>query len=187
MSSPRPGMVHGRFQPFHLGHLEYVCEAMARSSMLVVGITGADPTQVRFEASEPERSEPAANPFTYHLRARMIRDALLDAGIPADETLIVPFPVHTPSLWSAYCPPDVVHYLRVFSPWGDTKVQRIRDEGFDAVDLATGRSKEFSASEVRERLRHGGDWRSMVPRAVANVLDRHDAGARLGGVAGTRA
>ncbi len=39
----RYGMVHGRFQPFHLGHLEYTLKALACSQTLIVGITNPTP------------------------------------------------------------------------------------------------------------------------------------------------
>ena len=37
------GVVHGRFQLFHLDHLKYVLGAKARCRHLVVGITNPDP------------------------------------------------------------------------------------------------------------------------------------------------
>ncbi len=36
------GCVHGRFQPFHNGHLEYVLAAQSRCAFLWVGITKYD-------------------------------------------------------------------------------------------------------------------------------------------------
>lgn len=167
------GMVHGRFQPFHNEHLQYVLEAAARCSSLVVGITNPEASQVAHEPSEPERSAPGANPFPFHLRAQMIRDALADAGLDLRAVLIVPFPLHHhPERWADYVPPGVVHYLRVFSAWGDEKVRRLQAAGHEVVDLADGRAKGISASEVRRRLREGGDWSSLVPPAVADLLTR---------------
>lgn len=165
------GMVHGRFQPFHNDHLQYAMEAAARCSSLVVGVTNPEASQIAYEPSEPERSAPGANPFPFHLRARMIRDAVADAGLDLRTVLIVPFPLHQdPERWADYVPPEVVHYLRVFSAWGEEKVRRLQAAGQVVVDLAGGRTKGISASEVRRRLREGGDWRSLVPPAVADLL-----------------
>lgn len=172
-------MVHGRFQPLHNDHLEYILEAAEHSTSLVVGITNPDPTQVAFEVSEPERSDPAANPFPYHLRARMARDTLLEAGVAADRLLIVPFPIHDPDRWVDYVPPGVVHYLRVFSPWGQAKVERLRAAGHKVVDLAAGRSKRLSGAEVRRVLREDRDWEPLVPPAVAMLLRQHYAPASV--------
>ena len=40
-------MIHGRFQPFHNGHLEYLRGAAARSDEVFVGITNPDPARVQ--------------------------------------------------------------------------------------------------------------------------------------------
>ena len=58
-------MVHGRFQPFHNGHLEYLLGAYERSSEVFVGITNPDPLRIRPEASDPLRHLPESNPWSY--------------------------------------------------------------------------------------------------------------------------
>ena len=39
-------MIHGRFQPFHNGHLEYLAGAAERSDEVFVGITNPDPARI---------------------------------------------------------------------------------------------------------------------------------------------
>ena len=65
-------MIHGRFQPFHNGHLEYLRGAAALSDPVFVGITNPDPRRVREEPSDPLRHLPESNPFTYTERLLMI-------------------------------------------------------------------------------------------------------------------
>ena len=48
-------MIHGRFQPFHNGHLEYLRGAAAQSDELFVGITNPDPQRIKEEPSDPQR------------------------------------------------------------------------------------------------------------------------------------
>ena len=50
------GMIHGRFQPFHNGHLEYMRGAAEQSDELWVGITNPDPARILPEASDPART-----------------------------------------------------------------------------------------------------------------------------------
>ena len=88
-----PGMIHGRFQPFHNGHLEYLRGAAERSSELFVGITNPDPTRVRPEASDPARHLPESNPYTYVERLRMVKAAAADAGLDLAPVHAIPFPV----------------------------------------------------------------------------------------------
>ena len=163
----RFGMIHGRFQPFHNGHLEYLRGAAARSDELFVGITNPDPTRVREEPSDPLRHLPESNPFTYSERLLMVAAVAEDEGIRAH---VIPFPVNEPEVWSAYVPAGVTQYLRLFSEWGETKLDRLREAGYEVVVLDEGTDKEISGNDVREALRSGGDWESLVPPGVARVI-----------------
>ena len=75
----------------------------------------------------------------------------------------IPFPVNEPDLWPAYVPPGVTQYIRLFSDWGGTKLDRLREAGFDVVVLDEGSEKEVSGAEVRAALRDGGEWRVAGP------------------------
>lgn len=172
------GCVHGRFQPFHNGHLEYVLRAKARCRRLVVGITNPDPVWVRAEASSPHRHEPEANPFTYFERALMVRDALLEGGMRPREFLVVPFPIHDLDLLRHYVPPTAVHFVRVYSEWEQEKVNRLRARGLVVEVLDPGKEKEFSGSVVRGLMRSGRPWEHLVPDGAAEVARRSLAAAR---------
>lgn len=164
------GMVHGRFQPFHNGHLEYALHALVRCRMLVVGITNQDPTHVRDSPANKHRAHPDANPFPYWLRERMVRAALLDRAAP-DGFSIVPFPILEPELWEHYVPPGTVHFIRVFSPWEEEKVAALRSGGYHVEVLDQGSPKQLTATDVRRLIREGGPWHDRVPAAAATVLE----------------
>jgi cytidyltransferase-like protein len=163
-------MVHGRFQPFHNGHLEYLRAARELCETLVIGITNPDPSTVRLDATSQHRHLPDANPYTYFERLLMIRGVLRDEGIPEDRAMIIPFPVNDPARWPYYLPPDAVHYLRVFSDWEQAKVDRLREHGYTVEVLHPGITKEIEASEIRRRMAKGEDWQSLVPPAVAEII-----------------
>ena len=163
----RLGMVHGRFQPFHNGHLEYLRGAATLSDAVFVGITNPDPQRIKEEPSDPLRHLPESNPFSYVERLLMVSEVAHDEGIRAH---VIPFPVNEPELWSAYVPRGVTQYLRLFSAWGGTKLERMKEAGYEVVILDEGSEKEISGSEVREALRSGGDWESLVPPGVARVI-----------------
>jgi nicotinamide-nucleotide adenylyltransferase len=160
-------MIHGRFQPFHNGHLEYLRGAAAHSDEVFVGITNPDPRRVREEPSDPLRHLPESNPFSYVERLLMIEAVAEDEGISAH---VIPFPVNEPEIWPAYVPHGVTQYLRLFSEWGWTKLERMRVAGYEVVVLDEGADKELSGREVRDALREGGDWESLVPSGVARVI-----------------
>jgi len=160
-------MIHGRFQPFHNGHLEYLRGAAARSDEVFVGITNPDPARIREEPSDPLRHLPESNPFTYVERLLMVQAAAEDEGIRVH---VIPFPVNEPELWPAYVPPAITQYLRLFSEWGGTKLERMREAGYEVVILDEGVEKQVSGADVRAAIRAGGDWEALVPRGVARVI-----------------
>jgi nicotinamide-nucleotide adenylyltransferase len=166
------GMIHGRFQPFHNGHLEYLKGAAARSDEVFVGITNPDPERIRPEASDPLRHLPESNPYSYVERLLMVKAAAADARIEPERVHVIPFPINEPELWGAYLPDGAVQFIRLFSDWGGTKLDRLRAAGYEVVVLDEGAEKEISGAEVREALRTGGDWERLVPPGVAELLKR---------------
>jgi cytidyltransferase-like protein len=164
------GMIHGRFQPFHLGHLEYLRGAADRSDEVFVGITNPDPTRVKPEASDPLRHLPESNPWTYVERLLMVKAAASDLGLPQERVHPIPFPVNEPDLWPAYVPEGVTQYIRLFSDWGGTKLDRLNAAGYEVVVLDEGAEKGVSGADVRAAMRDGGDWESLVSPGVARVI-----------------
>jgi nicotinamide-nucleotide adenylyltransferase len=166
----RRGMIHGRFQPFHNGHLAYLRAAAARCDDLFVGITNPDPARVKPEAADPSRHLPESNPWTYTERLLMVEAAASDAGLGLDRVHVIPFPVNEPELWPSYVPDGVTQFVRLFSEWGSEKLDRLRAAGYEVVVLDEGAAKDVSGTDVREALRTGGDWEALVPPGVARVI-----------------
>jgi nicotinamide-nucleotide adenylyltransferase len=161
------GMIHGRFQPFHNGHLEYLRGAAARSDEVFVGVTNPDPTRIKEEPSDPLRHLPESNPFTYVERLLMVQAVAEDEGMRVS---VIPFPVNEPDLWAAYVPPGVTQYLRLFSEWGGTKLDRMQEAGYEVVVLDEGIEKGISGADVRAAIRAGAEWEALVPPGVAHVI-----------------
>ena len=166
----RYGMVHGRFQPFHSGHLEYLRLALERCETLIVGITNPDPSQTGAEETNGQRHLEESNPFSFFERQLMIRETLADEGLSLERVIFIPFPINLPDRWRYYLPADAVHYLRVFSPWEQAKVDRLRAHGYRVEVLQPGAEKTVEATEIRRRLASGEDWERLVPPGVQRVI-----------------
>jgi cytidyltransferase-like protein len=162
-------MVHGRFQPFHAGHLEYLVAAAARCRRLAVGITNPEGFPIRPEPEDPARHLPEANPYTYAERRRMVDAAAAEAG--AGPVEVFPFPITEPELWGDHVPAGAVQFLRLLSPWGAAKRARFEERGYLTVVLDAPGGKRVSGAQVRAAMRAGRDWRPLVPPAVAAVID----------------
>ena len=109
----------------------------------------------------------------------MVKAAARDAEIDLARLHVIPFPVNEPELWHAYVPDDVVQFIRLFSGWGGTKLERLRDAGYEVVVLDEGAAKEVSGADVRAALRDGDNWETLVPPGVAHVLKRLERRVRV--------
>ena len=181
----RLGMVHGRFQPFHRGHLAYLLGAAAQCDELYIGITNPDPARVLPDPLDPVRHLPAANPFTYAERQLMAKAAAVEIGLDLARVHVIPFPVNEPELWPAYVPAGVTHFIRLFSEWGRGKRERLEEAGYTVRVLDEGADKDVSGADVRAALAagDGAAWRALVPPGVARVLQQIGAEERVAGVA----
>ncbi len=181
MEVTQVGVIHGRFQVLHNDHLKYLLAGKSRCSHLVVGITNPDPTLTRDDPTNPERSDPLANPMTYFERYTMVRRVLVEAGLHHEEFSVVPFPVNCPELYRFYVPLDAIFYLTIYDPWGRRKLQQ-----FQSLNLQTEilwerppEEKGLSGQEVRRLIATGGAWQHLVPAATATLVQQWKLAERL--------
>lgn len=174
--------IHGRFQPFHLGHLEYALEAFKRYEHIYVGITQF--RQRRLVQVEPglavHRAVPESNPLSYFERAVLIDSVLRNEGIEADRFEIVPFPIEDPTELPEFIGTGIPALTTTYDDWNLRKIELLRSVGYEVVNLWTRDRKQYVGSEVRDKLVAGDEsWRSLVPGAVANLLDEWRIADRL--------
>ena len=173
MSHPQVGVIHGRFQPVHLGHMEYLLAGKNKCDLLIVGIANPDPVLTKENAADPSRSLATSNPFTYYERMLMIRDSLLESGVPRREFEIVPFPINNPEIICQYVPMRARFFVTVYDEWGRSKVATLRALGVD-VEIMWERDKLdriTTGDEIRKLIACGGRWQQLVPREVASLVE----------------
>jgi nicotinamide-nucleotide adenylyltransferase len=166
----RFNMMQGRFQPFHLGHLNYLRVIIQRPEPFIVGITNPDPTFIRQETESEHRHLPGSNPFSYFQRYLMVREVLRDEQVPVDRYAIMPFPINVPEAWKHYLPVNIVQYVPVFSDWERLKAKRLGEHGFEVVEIADW-EKSISATDIRKLIQdHDDSWEKLVPPGVVRVI-----------------
>lgn len=171
------GMIHGRFQPFHLEHLRYFRIAWEQSENVIVGITNPDPSAIVEDDLSEHRHKPQDNPFTYTERLIMIQEALRGEGYPMDRILTVPFPIHHADRWEHYIPSGTVMFVVSYSPWERQKAQRLREAGYEVVEV-NSLERGISGQEIRALVGSGGEWEKLVPAAVSRVIKELRAGGK---------
>jgi cytidyltransferase-like protein len=183
MTLLRYGIVLGRFQPFHVGHLEYFEAARRRCERLIVGITNPDIAALHHHHSDPNRSQRESNPFSYFLRHEVIEAALLGQGWDARTFAIVPADLDAPRVGAFMpAPAESKVFVTIYDAWGEEKLRRVADQGFD-IEILWRRSmaeRATSGSEIRQLMRTGQPWAHLVPANAAELIAaRLSAGQNL--------
>lgn len=167
------GLFVGRFQPFHKGHLEAIKDVLKEVDELGVVIGSA------------QYSHRKDNPFTAGERVTMIRKALEEAEIPAACWWIVPVPdVHVHMVWVA----EVVGYVPKFDVVysNDPLTKRLfLEAGFKVKPFPLHKREVYSATEIRERILNGKDWKTLVPKSVVKIIEEIGGVERLQDLART--
>lgn len=174
------GSVHGRFQPFHNEHLEYVLAASKLCDYLWIGITKYDITRTDSNPLGRHRERPESNPLTFFERINIVGDALSDAGVDRTRFGFVPFPIETPQRLPSFMPTTVPCYTTVCEEWNREKIEVLNGLGYDVRVLYERKVKIISGAKIRADIVAGGDsWKSMVPRATARAVEKLDLRSRL--------
>ena len=153
--------------------MRYLMAGKALTRHLVVGITNPDPQQTGFDAADPARSEPSANPLTYFERYILPTHALLAEGLGPKEFSIVPFPINLPELYRYYVPLTATFFLTIYDAWGRRKKERFEALGLKIHVLweKPPAEKGLSGKAVRARMAAGETWESLVPPATIPLLN----------------
>lgn len=170
------GVVLGRFQPLHLGHMEYLQAARAKTDQLVVGITNPDASALIYDDADPRRSRSENNPFSYFDRYQMVASSLFELGWSLNDFIIVPASINKPHEMKPYLPPASVTtvYITVYDEWGERKADLVRQLGYSVSVLwrRDPNDRLTSGTDIRKAIRLGEPWRKLVPSAVARYLDQ---------------
>lgn len=178
------GVIHGRFQPLHKGHMEYLLAGKSRCKFLYVGITNPDPRLTEDNQANINRSLESSNPFTYYERLLMITESLIEAGVPHSDFAVIPFPINVPELIKYYAPREALYFATIYDEWGKEKISILRSLGLD-VDVMWERSNETrvaSGTEIRKLMKNGGRWESLVPNAAVAVINKHNLRLHIAGL-----
>jgi len=158
------GILIGRFQPFHEGHMRVVEDIVDEVDELALGIGSAD-------ASHEPR-----NPFTAGERIMMIQNTLA-----ALETMTYPVPLDDMERNSVW-----VSHVESMSPWFDIAysnnplvIRLFREDGIEVRQTKMFDRDNLKGSEIRELMSKNEDWEQFVPDTVVEVVEEVDGLDRI--------
>jgi nicotinamide-nucleotide adenylyltransferase len=161
------GLYVGRFQPFHLGHLEAIKEVLNDAEELVIVIGSA------------QYSHNINNPFTAGERLVMIRRALQEAGIDQSRLWVVLVPdVHLHMLWVSALEGYTPRFNVVYSNEPLTR-RLFMEAGYKVKSIRFFQRKLYTSTLVREKMLKGESWTTLVPKSVADFINEIDGVNRL--------
>ena len=161
------GLFVGRFQPFHLGHLNAIKNVLKEVEELVLVIGSA------------QYSHNLANPFTAGERLIMVRKALEEAGIDYSRIWIVPVPdVHLHMMWVSSIEGYTPKFDVVYSNEPLTR-RLFMEAGYKVKAIRFYERKLYSSTEIRERMLKDESWEKLIPKSVAVFIKEVDGVNRL--------
>jgi len=152
------GLLIGRYQPFHLGHLHSTQHILEKISEVIIAIGSA------------QFSHTLHNPFTAGERITMIRLALDEAKIDASKYYLIPIrDLRIHDLWVSHLVSQTPRFEVVFSNEPVT-TRLFKEAGFRVEPIPFFDRETYSATEIRERVVQGKSWEQLVPPSTAAYI-----------------
>jgi len=149
------GLFIGRFQPFHLGHLQDIKNALKEVDELVIGIGSSNEKHTQY------------NPFSVEERIEMI-DLVLPANNISNYT-IFPIPdLHNDKKWVKHVETLVPEFDIVYT--GNRWTERCFKGKFKVkrVNMLKG----VSSTIIRNRILDNKKWEKLVPKEVVDYISK---------------
>lgn len=161
------GLLVGRMQPFHYGHLQVIKSILQEVDELIIGVGSA------------QLSHTLKDPFTAGERVMMLTKSLSENAISASRYYIIPVQdIECNSVWVSHIKMLTPPFSRVYT--GNPLVQRLFiEEGYQVTAPPLYYRDKLSGTEIRNRMLHGDDWEELVPKAVIDVIKEIEGVERI--------
>jgi nicotinamide-nucleotide adenylyltransferase len=169
------GLMTGRFQPFHSGHLALAKQILQECDELVIIIGSA---QFNFIDKDP---------FTAGERVLMIHEALKEAKTDLSRCYVIPVANdENNARWVAYlrsmAPPFEVLYS------GNEFVKHLalsQDPRLKFKSPRFAKREEYNGTNIRRLMLASDKWKNLVPPAVAKMIEQVNGVERITMLAGS--
>ena len=157
----------GRFQPFHMGHLDVVRQVLSECDEVIIAITSS-----QFNYLEKD-------PFTAGERIEMIHNSIKDSDIDLSSCIIVgienQFNIAT---WVSYLKSVLPKFDKVYSG-NDYVSMLLADSKIQVVSPKFLDREKYNATRIRNMMINDKNWKEFVPNAVTKIIESVDGINRL--------
>lgn len=152
------GLMMGRFQPPHLGHMDLIGQVLKECDEVIVAVTSSQYNYLDVD------------PFTAGERIEMLRDSLMDADIPADRYMILGIEnQHNVAVWASYLRASLPRFERVYS--GNPYVAMLlADSNIPVIRPRMMDRDTYNSTAIRRAIAADEPWQDRVPAAVYRLI-----------------
>lgn len=155
----KTGLLTGRFQPFHLGHLSAVKQALEMVDKLYIAIGSS------------QYSGESYNPFTGQERMDMVRLALEENGLLSQCELFLVPDIHDDARWTAHVRKIVPDFSLVFV--GNNGLVKELFEKYDTAEVISVRHEvDISATKIRNAVLKHIPWEDYLNPSTVKYLEK---------------
>ena len=165
--------IHGRFQPFHLEHLQYFLKAFEKYDFLYIGITkpNIDNLSKTDYHDKIYRDDPGNNIFTYDQRCKIIEYSLVEKGISRNRFSFLPFDID--QIETITLPKNIICVSNIVEAWNEHKLDKLKNSGYQ-VDILYKNLlvDKMSSTKIRESIKGKADsWKQYIPNGAITIIE----------------
>ena len=161
------GILIGRMQPVHNGHMEVIKRILEEVDEIVIGIGSA------------QLSHEVKDPFTAGERVLMMTQALAEINVDPSRYYIIPMQdINFNAIWVSHVKMLTPPFSILYS--GNPLVKQLfSEEGYEVRQPPLYDRLNLSGTEVRRRILKDENWQELVPNATVELLREIDGVNRL--------
>lgn len=153
------GILIGRMQPVHNGHMQIIDKILEEVDEIIIGIGSA------------QLSHELKDPFTAGERIVMMNQALAERDVDPSRYYIIPMQdINFNAIWVSHVKMLTPPFSIVYS--GNPLVKQLfSEESFEVRQPPLYDRLHLSGSEVRRRILSDENWQELVPEATIKLLE----------------
>ncbi len=161
------GILIGRMQPVHNGHMEVIKQILKEVDEIIIGIGSA------------QLSHELKDPFTAGERIVMMSQALAEKDVDTSRYYIIPMQdINLNAIWPSHVKMLTPPFSIVYS--GNPLVKQLFcEEGYEVRQPPLYDRLHLSGSEVRRRILNDENWQELVPQASVDLITEINGVERL--------
>lgn len=157
------GLIVGRFQPLHNGHMKLIEHASQEVDWLIIGVGSS------------QESHTWENPFSAAERKLMIKKSI--KVFNRYELFELP-DVNNDLIWVSHVKRILPEFNVVYAN-SEREIRLFREAGFEVVSTPFFSRDLYSGTEIRRRIAMDESWERLVPQGTIDVIREVDGVRRI--------